>query len=574
MNKKKIISNTIMFLSIMLFINVFQRLFGNENTLVGVTVITAALVLLERDLTISPFRNLIKLLGINMLTTFAAYYANSNMWLGIILNFTILFTIGYLFSYNLRKSIFVPFGLQYLFILFNPVYGESFLKRILALIFGAFFVMSLQFLANMNKISKTGSKIVDTICENILLKINLLEKNKDVTGVNIDIVQFINSLKKIVYDKRVGDFYITKAGKITTNILFSLERINILLDKLKEDDYEKESYVQFLGTIYEKVASIKEKLFNISDIEAIYLNTDLNRIYIHEIINSVQILYIEMSKMKMLDKKNKNSIENNHKIPIHFNKVSTHKKNFEFNSLRVSYGIRLGIAGCFTAFITAYFHLSEGRWMVYTIFSLIQPYAEISNMKSKQRIEGTLIGALIVFFCFSLITNTTIRFLIVLLAGYLNPFTVNYKALIACVTVSAVASSAMVGGTTKFVLSRIVFVAIGAAVAALINKFVLPYKFEDGKKELVSTYNNLVNQMLSDIKDNNDNIEDIVKNLFLIPALIEDRMNVIDFGKNCSKEKDFIYTQRVLVNNLYNYYLLLNKDKCIRKNIFTNDKII
>ncbi|EPY2301235.1 MULTISPECIES: hypothetical protein [Clostridium] len=59
MNKKLLVSKTALFVFIILFIVAFQKIFGIENTLIGVTVITAALMLLERDFTLSPFKYLI-----------------------------------------------------------------------------------------------------------------------------------------------------------------------------------------------------------------------------------------------------------------------------------------------------------------------------------------------------------------------------------------------------------------------------------------------------------------------------------------------------------------------------------
>lgn len=108
-NKELVKSKTIMFLSIIIFIVIFKSIFGDENTLIGVTTITAALMLLDRDLTLSPLKNLIKLFGINLLIGIGASLASSNMYLGILLNFTILFFISYIFSSNLRSSIYLPF---------------------------------------------------------------------------------------------------------------------------------------------------------------------------------------------------------------------------------------------------------------------------------------------------------------------------------------------------------------------------------------------------------------------------------------------------------------------------------
>ncbi len=67
MTKKLVISKTKLFIFIIAFISIFIYLFGSKNTLIGVGIVTAMLTLLERDLTISPIKNLLKYLAINII---------------------------------------------------------------------------------------------------------------------------------------------------------------------------------------------------------------------------------------------------------------------------------------------------------------------------------------------------------------------------------------------------------------------------------------------------------------------------------------------------------------------------
>ncbi|HAR87341.1 MAG TPA: FUSC family protein [Clostridium sp.] len=560
MNKKNVLTKTILFIAIILFINVFTGIFGDANKLLGVGIITVALCLLERDLTTCLWANLSKLLVINLILGISAFLSCGNIWIGIIINFLVLFTLGYLFSYNLRKSMVAPFGLQYLFMLYTPVYGNDFSKRILALAFGALFTMAIQLLVNKDKMSKVGMKKVDNILENVLLKLNLLKDNLDLNTISLSIEESIETLKKMVYDKRVKNFYLTNDGKIITNIICTIERFNILLDKLKLEN-KNENYIYFLGDLYTSLKNIKNKNYNSNNLSVNYLNIDSNMLYVQEFKNIIETLSSLMCQMENLNKKNKISIDYNERIPNHFQNLHIQKRNFNIRDLRVSYGVKLGIAGALTAFITQYFKLPEGRWLTYTIFALIQPYSENCKIKSRQRIEGTLIGALLIIILFTLIKKPNARFLIILLTGYLNPFATNYKYLVICITVSSIATIALSGDLVKITFIRIMFVIIGTGIALLINKFILPYKIKDGSEKLVKIYNELVNQMTTDIKDRES--EHGIMNLFLLPAFIQDRMELINFGKDCSKEKDFINNQRILVNSIYYNNLSVNMKKCI-----------
>lgn len=311
----KVKSNTIMFVAIVLAITLFKKFFGNENSLVGVSIIISALVLLKSDLTKKPLRNLILLTTISLILGLFSFWANLNIYLGFVLNFVAMSGVGFLLSKNLTKKVIIPYGLQYLFMLYTPVTGDVFSKRVWALVFGAFFIVVINYITNFKR------------------------------------------------------------------------------DKNKEPDKE---------------------------------------------------IDIENKDDPIKDSKN-----------IH---------------LRIRYAVRLGLMTALAAFITAYFNLSEGRWMAYTIFSVTELFPEHTNLKVKQRVEGTIIGAIAVVIMFVIFSDTNSRVLIMILAGYLNSFFDEYKHKMILVTISAIASVALSGGILIMALERIGFVIIGAMFAILGNK--------------------------------------------------------------------------------------------------------
>lgn len=154
--KKQLIPNTITFVVIVLFILIFKSIFGDINTLVGVTVITAALIFVRYDLTKGAIKNLFILTCINILFGIMSYLATTHIVIGLLINFLALAGIAYVFSAGLTKSLVIPFGLQYLFMLYTPVAGIDLYKRIAALAFGAVFIMLLQLLMYFVKKKKAS----------------------------------------------------------------------------------------------------------------------------------------------------------------------------------------------------------------------------------------------------------------------------------------------------------------------------------------------------------------------------------------------------------------------------------
>lgn len=332
--RKKILSNTILFGTILLFVKVFERIFGSNNNLVAVTVIISILVLMQEDLTKDFAKNLTRLFLINIILGVFSYLAILNIWTRFIVNFIALSGIGYFLSANMNKVIIVPFGLQYLFMLYTPVTGIDYTKRLLCLGVGSVLIMAVQFLIHRK-----------------------------------------NDRAKV--------------------------------EKRERNQYDTFEYIQ----LFEK---------------------------------------------------------------------------YKINKVRAAYAFRIGLLTAIAAFIVSYFELQQGRWIVYTIFSLTELYSENCKIRSKQRLQGTIIGAIIILILFMFIKDNTIRGLIVLVGGYLDSYTTNYRDKMICVTMSVVATVSLVNGTLITALERVFYVLLGIILAVIADKLIFNKKLADFEASLIN----------------------------------------------------------------------------------------
>ncbi|MEG1310414.1 MAG: hypothetical protein RSD47_00260, partial [Romboutsia sp.] len=152
--RKKIIHNTFLFISIILVISIFKKIFGDENSLVIVAGITASLYLVEIDYTLSPIKNTLKFVLIEVAIGIAAFIASLNSATALIITFIMLFMILYLFTYDTKRPMHIPFSLGYLFLLYTPISLERMPFRIGGLIFCGLFIMLIQIILNKNKFLK------------------------------------------------------------------------------------------------------------------------------------------------------------------------------------------------------------------------------------------------------------------------------------------------------------------------------------------------------------------------------------------------------------------------------------
>ena len=569
MDRKVILSKTIIFISIIMFVTWFKAIFGDENSLIGVTSVTALLMFWERDLTIEPWKHMMKLIVLNLFIGCAATLASMNVWIAIPVNFIAVFILAYSLLYDLKKPMYLPFILQYLFILASPVSADQFPMRIGALIFGAILIIVVQLLTNKRKLTKTGNKLLDITCTKLIEKIRAIKNKQDITCIDKEINQTLHGFRRLLYDKRESDFYLTEEGIIKLNISISLQKISYLIDKIGDTDIGNammEDLIRYLNTLRvcvkdkEQVKEIKKayEQFLIK-----YHNKHVQDTSSIELINHLGFLDSNFKSLEALNEEHYDRVKKAEEIPHEYKKGITLKVNIKRDSIKFSYAMRLALGITLASFITDFFHLSEGRWIMFTVLSLIVPIYELSKQKVKDRLFATVVGGIIVMFLFGIFQDLTIRTLILILAGYIGSYLVTYRYSTICVTVSAIGAVALMGNTQVFTINRILLVGVGAVIASILNQFVYPFTVEDHNKELKKMYKETIDEMFKVIYEvaKGGEGKHRIKNLIIIASLIEERLRsnnqiVVD-GVVEGLEKE----RGLLITNIYDLYLWISANQ-------------
>lgn len=556
MNKKILISKTRIFLIVIAFVIGFKTIFGEENLLIGVTTITAIMMFLERDLTIEFSKNTIGLIILNLFIGVAAFISNTNMYLAMIINFIVMFCIGYKLCYNLKNPLYIPFALQYLFILVTPINIELLPKRLLSLLIGAISIMIAQLIFNRNKFGKVSSEIIKEVCTQVINKVDLCINEKETKGVENKIQGLINQLRKFIYEKIEKEFYLTEDIIINLNISMSFEKLNLILGNphVKKDTLnELKEYLNCTFEVlndYNKVSKLELFLDNI------ILREHEKNLKELEILNCMMFIKDSLIELNDYGNKKHNWIKEVEEIPSKF------KKRELSTSLKLSYATRLATGIAIGGFIMDYFNISEGRWILFTILSIINPIYEVSKEKSKDRIKSTIVGGIIVVLLFSIFKDSTIRGLIIMGTGYIGGFTNKYKYNMICVTISAIGSAALIGSAEILTVNRILFVALGIVIATVVNKLLLPYNLNDANINLRKMYDLTIKEMLIeeyDVIHNERKNSHLLKNLFIITSLIEDKLKANNQIIQDESNLEFIKSRRSLVTNIYQLYLMVIK---------------
>ena len=567
--KQFIISQTVLYVFIMAFVIAFKSIFGDKNTLVGVMGITAILMLTQINLTISPGKNLLKLIIINLGIGIFTYLANLNIWLAIPINFIGIFIIAYTFYYNLKSPVYLPFSLQYLFLLSTPITAAELPMRLLSLLVAPVGIMIVQFIINKNKTTKVGNKLIGSICDNLIKKINSNE-NKD--DINKSIKSNANEFRKIVYDNRKDNFYVTEEGRIKLNIVIILEKLSNLLDEKINNKVILNDLIiclQELKLSLGKEDNLKDINNKINNLIKKYKKEDIKDLVTLRILNTINMLSISLEELKSLGKENYNTIKASEDIPEKYKMVNIHKKEFYKKSVKFSYAIRVSLGITISAFIADYFKFAEGRWIYFTTFAIIIPIYELSKKKLKDRMFATLVGGVIIVLLFTIFKNVLVRMLIIMAAGYLRAYTSTYRYGTIYTTICAIGAVAMSGGAVVLTINRILFVILANIIAIIINRFVLPVRMKDANEELLGTYRDVLYGMLNEVYEEainqNDNTHKM-DTLLLVTTMIEERLAVNNSDFITEEDNGYFDKVRILIIDIYQLYTLVKRSEIKQNN--------
>ena len=563
--RKLIISKTLLFLFIVLFISGFTSVFGKENSLIGVAIIIAMLMYLERDLTVHPWRNFFILLGINLLQGIFGHISAINPWLGIPLNFISMFCVGYFFTFSVKKSLYIIFGFQYLFILTTPILTSDLPLRLLALASGAVIVMVVQLIENKDKLSRAGRKHLHNICDNLIEKLDRIASGHDHAEYNQSIETSIKELRKIIFFRRYKGYYLSNEGRLMLKISACLEKMHMLLNRFEEVDDQEEVVTACKHGLENVKRFIDKEQLNsemFHDIQIIKAKKHSN-MYMSELAESFELLFDLLEEVNATEKKELKRTENIGDIPLRFKKSYQHIINFNRNSVRFTYAMRLAILITVAAFIVAYFELEQGRWLLYTIFSVTQPYSEYAKSRFSARIEATLIGVVIFIVLFSIFTDTTSRSILILLFGYLNSYAVQYRHVIITVTVSALGSAALLSDPHIVTVERIIYVIAGVILGMIANRFIFPHSIQEGTATLVQMYKDTSKTLMEEVYKYFENKahSHSINNLFAFTSFIEDRILLHNETMELQNSLPYLKKQRKLNYSIYELFLRIRRNK-------------
>lgn len=187
---KLIISKIPMFLFCVLFIGGYGKLFGSENSIIGVALLTTLLIFLKNDFGYNAKQASLSFVILLILTVVGPKLSLINPFTGIIINFAVIMMILVLSSYDVAQDNHVPFLLGYIFSQGYDVTGVLFTKRMISIVIGAVLLGGVYFLRTRKNTYEL--KVLD-----VIKSINIHNKNTQwylKLAITLTLVMFLGDI--------------------------------------------------------------------------------------------------------------------------------------------------------------------------------------------------------------------------------------------------------------------------------------------------------------------------------------------------------------------------------------------
>lgn len=576
---KSIISKTIIFIGMIPTAFFFKEFFGMDNMLIGITGFMAAINLIDNDYTVNPIKNTIKFIIIELSIGACAFIAVISPTLTLISTFLIVFAVVYIFTYDTNKPIYMPFVLGYLFMVYFPIKSSIIHVRIEALILSALLIMFVQLIANKNKF---WNKSKHQLCRDIGLivdEIDILIAKENLDNfqkISFTLDNDLKNLSQSLYSRKEKTFLISDTSRLYLCITQILDGANSILEKIVDDKNNLKNNtneLKILKYLFLDISRFLNKEIGLIDLK------DKVYTYIHKDNKNEFDNYISYElkqNMTLLDDILKNIIngglstsDKKYGVPGKVKDIEIIKRRFNRNSLRFTFAFRIALCVSLGAFIVNYFKLYEGKWLVFTLASVIQPYIESSESKMIDRIKGTLVGVFIFELTFHIVKNVDAKMFIAFFCGYISNYFKDYSKRMTFMTIFALGIGSTHNNFNILSFDRIKFILIGCILAFIATRVIFPYKIKDVTFNLVNNsidLNKKIVNLLKDLKFKelyHSKIDSYyLRELVLTNRLTNDKISINNNTIRCDEINKFLYSERVIMSNL----ILL-------KNSISNDRV-
>lgn len=546
----------------------YKTIFGVENTIIGLIIAMASYAFLRLDLTSYPIYKSMIFLILNLFLAISAYISAINPFIGLIINFLILFTVSFIYTTEFKNVISYIFLLLYVYMWEYPISLDELPRRLVAMGVGVFIIIGIHILFNRRNFKKNSNNIIIRSIRNIQKEICHIINKSYKEKENIYIDSELRKLLILIEGRNNNKFIENNKDDIYFNIVLILERINSIINKVGKINNKSKDVIDYLNSLNHdlenitlflerKVDCINEEKDDLNKSSMINNFTDKEYAFLGECTELIRLLEKNINNLYEYNRK-----KSRKRIKVKFNlkELLIGNSSLKMKHLRVAYSLKLAIAVSLIMFIVDLFKIHQGRWIVTSVYVVIQPYEEETLTKAIKRFKGTIIGVIIYISIFTFFPHIIPLELLLLILMFLYFVQKDYEKKVVCtalMTLSFGLSRSTVGYLAFY---RFLFVIIGIVIALGINKLIFPQSIKNSIYDLKERYLELTNKLLYELKSilyEEKYNENTVK-LLLDCNLIESKLMENKLIAENLELKDLVDKQSIILSKIRCLILFIN----------------
>lgn len=488
--QKNFVQATLNFVFIIAFVNVFQGVFGAENSIVGVIFTIMMSASMVRDMTAAPVKHLVVQAGVLLWMGVASCLVNTlNPYAALPVNLITVFCILYAFTYEYSSHMYFPYILSYLFLVFiSPVGVSELPKRLLGLLAGAVSIILYQLFKGRKRVRETAQDVLTSMIGDAQKGIRYLLNGEGEMAEPAAVRNTLCRLSRTVYERRRKVLCISDASFAMIDAGRGMEHIILLLHDMTEEmtPGRKELLERVDVQLSEFERYVNRQADGLEELDRRQMVRDEKDRLEGEFYDA--LVYIREHLMHMTDPQKRTKY---HRTALSLSVRL--KAALDVSPVRVIYALRVSVLLAVFTLLVQVFQLEHGKWLLFTLASLSLPYADDVGIKTRKRIVATVIGGIVSVAVFGLISNPVGRTAVMMLSGYLSFYFSDYTGTYACSTIGALGGAVFmgafgVGDVGQMFVIRIIYICAGALIALAANCLVFPYSRSMATRQLLKKY--------------------------------------------------------------------------------------
>lgn len=497
-----------------------------SNSIVAVSIVVIALTLVATDLRENIVKKTFYISIVMLVLGISSTLININPVLGLMINIPIMFLIVYEGVHDYKENVYFPFLLAYIFMgLSAPATMDKLPTRMVAILIGCIYILVIQLVLNNDRFNKTIYNIKKQLINIVINKIDSLLCNKE-NNVGVEVVyRLTKPIIRAIYDTRLK-------GKVVSNkskglLLMSLSIEDLYKEITNIDSNLTQKDIEFLNEIKNFLRKVEDYFYgnrekDIVKKEIVQCLEEINTYDEYkDIVDTINSIFKSIS---LIESKDEITVHKSLHIKNGFKPIDKDLRSFKF-------AIKLSLSLSIIIFLVDIFNITYGRWIIFPMTAIIQPYSDGTVKKSIERIIGTIIGIIIFVIIFSIVRDNTARLNITIVLAYINLFVKRYHISTSLVAVSALGSVAIGGAGVEILFWRVLLTVIGCLIGLAVNRYLYAYTLKDYLEELVSEYNQDIEKLKNSTEEHKNETkfyDNILKLKLMQYILTENDRKVID----------------------------------------------